>query len=116
MPFLYTNPSAPPYFACSEFVTKILNRAAARGYYAKIYRDKQGWYNVLLRISIPAMRFKSELCKFATIHIRALQMKQGDTVRIKSTSKDCTTRGRTGIVLFFDTRTAEVEFDDKVVS
>ena len=43
-------------------------------------------------------------------------MKQGDTVRIKNSAKDSTAKGRTGIVLFFDTRTAEVKFDDEVVS
>jgi hypothetical protein len=43
-------------------------------------------------------------------------MKQGDRVRIKISAKDTTARGRTGIVLSIDSKTAEIEFDDEAVA
>ena len=43
-------------------------------------------------------------------------MNQGDRVRIKRSVKDATARGRTGIVLSIDSETAEIEFDDELVS
>jgi hypothetical protein len=43
-------------------------------------------------------------------------MKQGDRVRIKISAKDTTARGRSGIVLAIDGKTAEVEFDDESIS